>query len=107
VFGAMSGIAKRFIPLMDRVLVQKLKSEAKTVTGILLPDSLAKASNGRATVLAAGPGRVSKEGDMVPMNVKVGDTVVIPEYGGVTLKFDNEDYFVFRDEDMMGIIQDE
>ncbi|CAE8643663.1 unnamed protein product [Polarella glacialis] len=70
------------------------------------PSEIVKAPNW-AKVLATGPGRVSKEGDLVPMNVKVGDTVVIPEYGGVTLKFDNEDYFVFRDEDMMGIIQEE
>ncbi|CAE8616894.1 unnamed protein product, partial [Polarella glacialis] len=90
----------------DRILVQKVIGEAKTATGILLPDSAVKAPNW-AKVLATGPGRVSKEGDLVPMNVKVGDTVVIPEYGGVTLKFDNEDYFVFRDEDMMGIIQEE
>eukprot|EP00913_Durusdinium_trenchii_P007019 g6603.t1 len=40
------------------------------------------------------------------MNIKVGDTVVIPEYGGVTLNFDNEEYHVFRDEDIMGVIQE-
>eukprot|EP00931_Biecheleriopsis_adriatica_P042637 TRINITY_DN2430_c0_g1_i1.p1 TRINITY_DN2430_c0_g1~~TRINITY_DN2430_c0_g1_i1.p1 ORF type:complete len:103 (+),score=28.40 TRINITY_DN2430_c0_g1_i1:65-373(+) len=102
----MSGIVKRFVPLMDRLLVQKVKSEAKTATGILLPDSAVKAPNW-AKVLAIGPGRLSKEGEKIPMNVKVGDTVVIPEYGGVTLKFDNEEYHVFRDEDIMGIIQEE
>mmetsp|Transcript_85870 Transcript_85870/g.135594 ORF Transcript_85870/g.135594 Transcript_85870/m.135594 type:complete len:104 (-) Transcript_85870:73-384(-) len=100
-----SGIVARFKPLMDRVLVQKVKAEAKTASGIFLPDSAKKAPNW-ATVLAIGPGRVSKEGDLLPMNVKVGDTVVIPEYGGVTVKFDKEDYHVFRDEDIMGLIKD-
>ncbi|CAJ1404898.1 unnamed protein product [Effrenium voratum] len=101
---AMS-IVKRFIPLMDRVLVQKVKAEAKTASGILLPDSAKQAPNW-AKVLATGPGRVSKEGELLAMNVQVGDTVVIPEYGGVTLNFDNEEYHVFRDEDIMGVIQD-
>lgn len=102
----MAGIAKRFVPMMDRVLVQKLKGEAKTASGILLPDS-AKTAPNWAKVLAVGPGRLSKEGERLFMNVKVGDTVVVPEYGGVSLKFDNEDYHVFREEDFAGIIQDE
>merc|ERR1719203_859287 len=101
-----SAAVKRFVPLMDRVLVQKVKSEAKTVTGILLPDSAQKAPNW-AKVIAAGPGRRTKEGELVPMSVKVGDTVVIPEYGGNTLKLDDEEYQVYRDEDMMGIMKDE
>mmetsp|Transcript_134871 Transcript_134871/g.288562 ORF Transcript_134871/g.288562 Transcript_134871/m.288562 type:complete len:102 (-) Transcript_134871:144-449(-) len=99
----MAGIVKRFAPLMDRVLVQKIKGEAKTVGGIILPDSV-KSDPNWAKVLAVGPGRFSKEGELLAMNVKVGDTVVVPEYGGVTLKFDAEDYHVFRDEDLMGII---
>ncbi|CAK9104593.1 unnamed protein product, partial [Durusdinium trenchii] len=99
-------IVKRFIPLMDRVLVQKIKTEAKTASGIFLPDTAKKDPNW-AKVLATGPGRLSKEGELLPMNIKVGDTVVIPEYGGVTLNFDNEEYHVFRDEDIMGVIQDE
>mmetsp|Transcript_109717 Transcript_109717/g.305794 ORF Transcript_109717/g.305794 Transcript_109717/m.305794 type:complete len:103 (+) Transcript_109717:76-384(+) len=102
----MAGIVKRFVPLMDRVLVQKLKAEVKTAAGVLLPESATKTPNW-AKVLAVGPGKLSKEGELLPMNVKVGDTVVVPEYGGVTLKLDNEEYHVFRDEDMMGTISDE
>eukprot|EP00930_Biecheleria_cincta_P014085 TRINITY_DN1225_c0_g1_i2.p2 TRINITY_DN1225_c0_g1~~TRINITY_DN1225_c0_g1_i2.p2 ORF type:complete len:103 (+),score=22.73 TRINITY_DN1225_c0_g1_i2:156-464(+) len=102
----MSGIVKRFVPMMDRILVQKLKTETKTATGILLPDSAVKQKNW-GKVLAAGPGRLSKDGELVPMNVKVGDTVVVPEYGGVQLKFDDEDFHVFRDDDIMGIVQEE
>merc|ERR1711862_361357 len=106
VFEAMSGIVKRFAPLADRVLVQKLKAEVKTVSGILLPESATKPTN-HAKVLAAGPGRLSKEGHLIPMSVKPGDTVVVPEYGGVTLKLDDEEFHVFRDEEFMGTIQDE
>eukprot|EP00434_Breviolum_minutum_P010937 symbB.v1.2.009643.t1/scaffold617.1/size180324/9 len=99
-------IVKRFVPLMDRVLVQKIKTEAKTASGILLPEG-AKQDPNWGKVLAAGPGRLSKEGELLPMNIKVGDTVVIPEYGGVTLNFEKEEYHVFRDEDIMGVIQEE
>mmetsp|Transcript_2823 Transcript_2823/g.4664 ORF Transcript_2823/g.4664 Transcript_2823/m.4664 type:complete len:103 (+) Transcript_2823:78-386(+) len=102
----MSNIAKRFIPLMDRILVQKIKAEAKTASGIFLPESAKKDPNW-AKVLSVGPGKHGKEGDLVPVNVKVGDTVVVPEYGGVSLKFDNEEYHVFRDDDIMGIVQEE
>merc|ERR1719272_2856547 len=101
-----SAIAKRFIPLADRVLVQKLKAEVKTTSGLFLPESAAKAPNW-AKVLAVGPGSLSKEGARLPMHVKTGDTVVVPEYGCMTLKFDNEDYQVFREDDFMGIIKDE
>mmetsp|Transcript_115841 Transcript_115841/g.368307 ORF Transcript_115841/g.368307 Transcript_115841/m.368307 type:complete len:105 (-) Transcript_115841:428-742(-) len=104
----MSGIAKRFVPLLDRVLVQKLKPEAKTASGILLPDSAAKkAATNFAKVMAIGPGNRTKEGKVLPMGVKVGDKIVIPEYGGMTLKFDDEEYHVFRDEDIMGILNEE
>merc|ERR1712066_115428 len=98
--------SKRFVPLLDRVLVQRLKAEVKTASGVLLPDSAAKAPNW-AKVLAVGPGRTNKDGELMPMNVNVGDTVVVPEYGGMTLEFDNEKYHVFRDEGMMGIIREE
>mmetsp|Transcript_54230 Transcript_54230/g.129233 ORF Transcript_54230/g.129233 Transcript_54230/m.129233 type:complete len:104 (+) Transcript_54230:87-398(+) len=101
-----SGIAKRFVPLMDRILVQRIKAEAKTASGIFLPDSAKKDPNW-AKVLAVGPGRYSKDGELLPVNVKVGDTVVVPEYGGMALKFDTEEYQVFRDEDIVGIVTEE
>mmetsp|Transcript_75039 Transcript_75039/g.196820 ORF Transcript_75039/g.196820 Transcript_75039/m.196820 type:complete len:103 (-) Transcript_75039:139-447(-) len=98
-------LVKRFIPAMDRVLCQNVKAETKTASGIFLPET-AKSAPNWAKVLAVGPGRLSKEGELIPMSVKVGDTVVVPQYGGVTIKFDNEDYSVFRDEDFMGIIEE-
>mmetsp|Transcript_115835 Transcript_115835/g.368286 ORF Transcript_115835/g.368286 Transcript_115835/m.368286 type:complete len:102 (-) Transcript_115835:428-733(-) len=99
-------LVKRFVPLLDRVLIQKLKPEAKTASGILLPESAAKAPN-FAKVMAVGPGRRTTEGKLLPMGVKVGDKIVVPEYGGMTLKLDDEDYFVLRDEDIMGILNEE
>eukprot|EP00405_Crypthecodinium_cohnii_P006950 CAMPEP_0194782706 /NCGR_PEP_ID=MMETSP0323_2-20130528/78833_1 /TAXON_ID=2866 ORGANISM="Crypthecodinium cohnii, Strain Seligo" /NCGR_SAMPLE_ID=MMETSP0323_2 /ASSEMBLY_ACC=CAM_ASM_000346 /LENGTH=191 /DNA_ID=CAMNT_0039721539 /DNA_START=71 /DNA_END=647 /DNA_ORIENTATION=+ len=102
----MAGITKRFTPLLDRVLVQKFKPEAKTASGLFLPESAAKAPN-YATVLAVGPGGRTREGQVMPMNVKVGDKVVVPEYGGMTLKFEDEEFQVFRDEDILGVLNEE
>lgn len=100
----MSAAVKRFIPLMDRVLVQKIKKEAKTATGIFLPDQ-AKQMINQATVIAVGEGRLMKDGQRIACTVKTGDNVIVPEFGGMTLKFDDEEYQVFRDEDIVGVLK--
>ncbi|CEM10998.1 unnamed protein product [Vitrella brassicaformis CCMP3155] len=101
----MSGAAKRFLPLLDRVLVQKLKAETQTKAGIFLPDT-AKGPSNLAKVLAVGTGKITKEGATVPCSVKEGDTVVIPEYGGMTIKIEGEEFHVFHNEDLIGVMKD-
>ncbi|RMZ88834.1 hypothetical protein DV736_g3929, partial [Chaetothyriales sp. CBS 134916] len=83
-------------PLLDRVLVQRLKSEAKTAGGIFLPESSQKELN-QAKVLAVGPGGLDREGKRIPMSVKTGDSVLIPQFGGQNVKVGNEEYHLFRD----------
>jgi chaperonin GroES len=100
----MSATVKRFVPLMDRVLVQKVKQEAKTASGIFLPDQ-AKQMINQATVIAVGQGRLLKNGDRLACTVKPGDSVIVPEFGGMTLKFDDDEYQVYRDEDIVGIVK--
>mmetsp|Transcript_81091 Transcript_81091/g.229725 ORF Transcript_81091/g.229725 Transcript_81091/m.229725 type:complete len:102 (-) Transcript_81091:116-421(-) len=97
---------KRFVPLADRILVQKVKADVKSAGGILLPDS-AKQEINQATVLAVGAGRRNNEGALVPMNAKVGDLVVIPRYGGTELELGGEEYHVYRDEDILGVVNPE
>lgn len=65
------------MPLLDRVLVQRIKAEAKTASGIFLPESSVKELN-EAKVLAVGPGGLDREGKRVPMGVQAGDRVLIP-----------------------------
>jgi chaperonin GroES len=101
-----SAIARRFTPLMDRVLVQKIKQEAKTASGIFLPEQAKQVIN-QATVVAVGEGRLLKDGSKIPCTVKPGDSVIVPEFGGMTLKFDDEEYQVFRDEDIVGVMKSE
>lgn len=69
---------KSLAPLLDRVLVQRIKAEAKTASGIYLPESTVKELN-EAKVLAVGPGAMDKEGKRMEMSVGVGDKVLIPQ----------------------------
>lgn len=69
---------KALVPLLDRVLVQRVKAEAKTASGIFLPESSVKELN-EAKVLAVGPGALDRDGKRVPMGVNAGDKVLIPQ----------------------------
>lgn len=76
----------------------------QTAGGIYLPDSkLGKTNEGE--VVAVGPGRVTETGTKVPVNVVIGDTVLLPEYGGQTLTLGDEELSLFRDEDILGKFQ--
>ena len=69
---------KNLVPLLDRVLVQRIKPETKTASGIFLPESTVKENN-QATVLAVGPGATDRNGNKIPMSVASGDKVLIPQ----------------------------
>ncbi|TVY90860.1 10 kDa heat shock protein, mitochondrial, partial [Lachnellula willkommii] len=87
---------KSLAPLLDRVLVQRIKAETKTASGIFLPESSVKELN-EAKVLAVGPGGLDKDGKRVVPEVKAGDRVLIPSYGGSPVKVGDEEYSLFRD----------
>ncbi|CAI8013164.1 10 kDa heat shock protein, mitochondrial [Geodia barretti] len=92
---------KRFRPLLDRVLVQRLSPETKTKSGLVIPEKAQEKVN-EAKVVAVGAGGRNKGGEVVPVSVTIGDTVLVPEYGGTKLKFDDEDYVLLRDGDILG-----
>ncbi|AEO55609.1 hypothetical protein MYCTH_59302 [Thermothelomyces thermophilus ATCC 42464] len=94
---------KSLVPLLDRVLVQRIKAEAKTASGIYLPESSVKELN-EAKVLAVGPGALDKDGKRVPMGVAAGDRVLIPQYGGSPVKVGDEEYHLFRDSEILAKI---
>lgn len=81
---------KSIVPLLDRVLVQRFKAEAKTASGLYLPSSATKSPLPEATVVAAGPGALTKTGQTVPMSVKAGDKVLLPGWGGSSIKVGDE-----------------
>ncbi|KAE8580081.1 hypothetical protein XENTR_v10024296 [Xenopus tropicalis] len=92
---------KKFVPLFDRVLVERLAAETVTKGGIMLPEK----SQGKvlqATVVAVGDGSRGKTGDIQPVSVKVGEKILLPEYGGTKVVLDDKEYFLFRDGDILG-----
>ncbi|KAK9839659.1 hypothetical protein WJX81_004199 [Elliptochloris bilobata] len=96
-------MAKRLIPLLDRVLVEKLAPPTKTVGGVLLPETASKMSEGR--VVAVGPGRRSLNGDVIPVSVKAGDTVLLPDFGGTNVKLDSgSEFALYRDDELLGVL---
>ncbi|KKZ64399.1 chaperonin GroES [[Emmonsia] crescens] len=96
---------KNLVPLLDRVLVQRIKAEAKTASGIFLPESSVKELN-EAKVLAVGPGALDKKGNRISMGVTVGDKVLIPQYGGSPVKIGEEEYSLFRDSEILAKINE-
>ncbi|KAI0132211.1 hsp10-like protein [Xylariales sp. AK1849] len=96
---------KSLVPLLDRVLVQRVKAETKTASGIFLPESSVKELN-EAKVLAVGPGGLSKDGQRVPMGVSKGDRVLIPQYGGSPVKVGEDEFHLFRDSEILAKINE-
>ncbi|KAJ5638581.1 Cpn10-domain-containing protein [Penicillium herquei] len=92
-------------PLLDRVLVQRIKPETKTASGIFLPESSVKEQN-EAKVLAVGPGAFDKDGKRLPMGVASGDKVLIPMFGGSPIKVGEEEFTLFRDSEILAKISE-
>ncbi|KAK4481768.1 hypothetical protein RD792_006133 [Penstemon davidsonii] len=97
-------MAKRLMPLLNRVLVEKIVPPSKTTAGILLPEKTSKLNSGK--VVAVGPGSRDREGKLVPVSVKEGDNVLLPEYGGTEVKLGEKEYHLYRDEDILGTLHD-
>ncbi|KAE9607299.1 hypothetical protein Lal_00026084 [Lupinus albus] len=97
-------MAKRLIPSLNRVLIEKIVPPSKTTAGILLPEKSSQLNSGK--VVAVGPGALDKAGNLIPVSVKEGDTVLLPEYGGTQIKLDDKEFHLYRDEDILGTLHD-
>merc|ERR1712226_1658584 len=97
---AAAAVAKRILPLFDRVLVQRAAAETKTAGGLFIPEN-AQNSKLEAVVMAVGPGMRNESGTAIPMSVSVGDKVLLPEYGGSKLEMDGEEFQLFRETDIV------
>jgi len=92
-------MALKVTPLADRVIVKPLTREEVTKGGIVLPDT-AKEKPQEGEVLAIGPGRIGDDGKRIPMEVKVGDTVIYAKYAGTEWKYENKEYLILRESDI-------
>ncbi|MGV8080407.1 MAG: co-chaperone GroES [Syntrophales bacterium] len=91
-------------PLHDRVLVQRVESDAKTAGGIIIPDT-AKEKPQEGKVVAVGPGRMDKSGKRIAPEVKKGNRILFGRYGGTEVKIDGVEYLIMGEEDILGIIE--
>ena len=90
-------------PLGDRVLVQPAKEDEVSKGGIIIPDT-AKEKPQQGKVIAVGTGKMDEQGKKIAFNVKKGDTVLMPKYGGTEIKLDGKEYQIVREEDILGIL---
>src|SRR3954454_7053602 len=88
-------------PLDDRIVVKANEAEERTVSGLVIPDT-AKEKPQQGEVLAVGPGRRSEQsGELIPLDIEVGDSVVYAKYGGTEITLDGEDYLILNARDVL------
>src|ERR1700746_2775701 len=91
-------------PLDDRIVVKPNEAEERTASGLVIPDT-AKEKPQQGTVLAVGPGKRSEQtGEIIPLGIEVGETVVYSKYGGTELTIDGEDVLILNSRDVLGIV---
>jgi len=91
-------------PLHDRVIVKRLEEEEKTKGGIIIPDT-AKEKPQEGKVIAVGKGKVTEDGKLIPLDVKVGDKILFGKYSGTEIKVGGEEHLIMREEDILGVIE--
>ena len=90
-------------PLGDRVLIKPADAAEVSKGGIIIPDT-AKEKPQEGKVVAVGTGKLDEDGKVIPFNVKKGDLVLLPKYGGTEVKIDDVEYQIVREDDILGVI---
>jgi chaperonin GroES len=86
------------------LFVKRLEEEEKTKGGIIIPDT-AKEKPQEGKVIAAGKGKMTEEGKLIPLDVKVGDKILFGKYSGTEVKIEGEEHLIMREEDILGVIE--
>jgi chaperonin GroES len=94
----------KITPIKDNIVVKRLDEEEKKVGSIIIPDT-AKEKPLTAKVIAVGSGRTLKDGKKVPLEVKVGDKVLIGKYSGSEVKLDGTEYLILREDEVLGVVE--
>jgi len=96
----------KFRPLHDRILVRRIESDERTRGGIIIPDT-AKEKPQEGEVIATGPGARNDQGEIVALDVQVGDRVLFGKWSGTEIRLDGEDLLIMKESDVMGVIEGE
>ena len=91
-------------PIRDRVVIRLVEAETATKSGIIIPDAATEKPN-QGRVIAAGEGRITEEGIVIPMEVKTGDLVLFSKHAGQPVKIEGEEYQILKEDDIMAIVQ--
>mmetsp|Transcript_26167 Transcript_26167/g.75545 ORF Transcript_26167/g.75545 Transcript_26167/m.75545 type:complete len:101 (+) Transcript_26167:415-717(+) len=97
----MQALARSLAPLGDRILVRRAAKETQTAGGIILPSDTSKSPN-EGEVIAVGPGIKDVSGNLHVPTLKIGDAVLLPEYGGSKIKVDGDEMYLYREDDIIG-----
>jgi chaperonin GroES len=92
-------------PLSDHILIEPIKEEEKTKSGIFLPDTATKEKPEQGMVVAVGDGKKTDDGKIVPVSVKAGQKVLFTKYGPSEIKIEGKEYLIAREEDILAIIE--
>jgi chaperonin GroES len=93
-----------FRPLHDRIVVKRITADEKTAGGIIIPDT-AQEKPQQGEVVAVGPGARNERGEIVPLDVKVGDTVLFGKWSGTEVKIDGQELLIMKESDVMGVLE--
>ncbi|RQW84747.1 MAG: co-chaperone GroES [Geobacter sp.] len=91
-------------PLQDRIIVKRLEEESMTAGGLYIPDT-AKEKPQKGEIVAVGKGKITEDGKVIPVDLKVGDTVLFGKYAGTEIKIDGVDYLIMREDDILGVVE--
>ena len=91
-------------PLQDRILVKRVEEETKAAGGIFIPET-AKEKPQRGEIVAAGNGKKTEDGKVLPLDVKKGDKVLFGKYAGTEIKVDGEEYLIMREDDILAVVE--
>ena len=91
-------------PIRDRIVIRLLEAETATKSGIIIPDAAAEKPQ-QGEVIAAGPGRVTEDGILIPTEIKAGDRVLFGKHAGQPIKVDGKEYHILKEDDVMAIVE--
>ena len=94
----------KFRPLHDRVVVRRIDEEEKSAGGIIIPDT-AKEKPSQGKIVAVGSGARNENGEITPLDVRVGDTILFGKWSGTEIKIDGEELLIMKESDVMGILE--
>lgn len=91
-------------PLQDRIVLKRLQEQEQTTGGIIIPDA-AKEKPLEAKVVAVGRGKVGEDGKVTPLEIKVGERVLVGKYTGSEIKIDGEDHLIVREDEVLAVVE--